>query len=357
MEQRTDIAHFLEMVHVPAFSVKGGLIDECNQDAQQRMIPTGVPVAGLITIGAEDYETMAGGCLYLTLECGGITYGASVSKLSGCDVFLLESHEENPDLAVLDLASRELRLPVGELLIQLTKLMPELSGSNPALAGAINHSVYKMMRILGNMSNAHRYETASIHAMTEQQIGPMLETAVIREAALLLSRQGITLEYTDHTAGLSALVDEEKLTQALFSLIGNAASYTTRGGWIRVNLRSTDRRILLSVTDNGTGIPDDVFPTLFNRYQRPNQPEDSRYGIGLGLPIVRQVAFIHGGTALAERPAEGGTRISLSFPIRHNPNPEFRTPEVSYGKDPKANALISLAHILPDEVYNPKKES
>lgn len=351
MEQRHDIAHFLDMVHAPAFSVKEGIVDACNLDAQQRLIPTGVPVADLIAIGAEDYEAMNGGCLCLTLECGGITYGASVTKLSGCDVFLLESHEENPDLAVLDLASRELRLPVGELMIHLNKLMPEFSSSNPALAGAVNHSLYKMMRILGNMSNAHRYETASIHAMTECQIGLMLEKNVIREAALLLARQGITLEYSDHTKGLSTLADEEKLSQALFSLIGNAASYTARGGWIRVNLRCTDQRILLSVTDNGSGIPDDVFPTLFSRYQRSNQPEDSRYGIGLGLPIVRQVAFIHGGTALAERPAEGGTRISLSFPIRHTTSPEFRTPEVSYGNDPKANALINLAHILTDEAY------
>lgn len=354
MEQQNDIAHFLEMVHVPAFSVKDGLIDACNKDAGQRLIPLGVPVTNLITVGREEYETMSGGCLYLTLESGGITYGASVSKLSGCDIFLLEPYEENPDLAVLDLASRELRLPVGELMIHMNKLLPELSTSNPNLAGAINHSIYKMLRILGNMSNAHRYETASMHAMAEKPVGPMLDTAVIKEAALLLAHQGIVLEYVDQTEGICPLVDEEKLTQALFSLIGNAASYTPRGGWIRVHIRCSGQRIILSITDNGSGIPDDVFSTLFTRYQRANQPEDSRYGIGLGLPIVRQVAFIHGGTALAERLSEGGTRITLSFPIRHNRNPEFRTPEVSFGRDPSANALVSLAHILPDELYNPK---
>jgi two-component system sensor histidine kinase MtrB len=69
---------------------------------------------------------------------------------------------------------------------------------------------------------------------------------------------------------------------------------------------------MLSVVDRGPGIAPEVLPHLFDRFAK----SDESRGSGLGLAIARRLVEAHGGTIRAERPAEGGTAISLELPIR-----------------------------------------
>jgi pimeloyl-ACP methyl ester carboxylesterase len=108
--------------------------------------------------------------------------------------------------------------------------------------------------------------------------------------------------------------DTSRLAQALSNLINNAAKYTRSGGSIQVALQSTADEAVLTVADNGLGIPPDMLERIFEMFTQVNRTLDrSQGGLGIGLALVRNLIELHGGTVTGF--SEGDNRGSV-FTIR-----------------------------------------
>jgi two-component system phosphate regulon sensor histidine kinase PhoR len=112
--------------------------------------------------------------------------------------------------------------------------------------------------------------------------------------------------------------DPAKLHDALRNLLHNATSYAPEGSPIELSARRRDDRILLSVADEGPGIPDADLPRLFERFYRVDKARSHNArdpgGTGLGLAIVKHLIGLHGGSvSVANRP-EGGAVFTLELP-------------------------------------------
>ncbi|MFN2285944.1 MAG: GAF domain-containing protein [Anaerolineae bacterium] len=89
----------------------------------------------------------------------------------------------------------------------------------------------------------------------------------------------------------------------LDNLISNALKFTAPGGHIRVRVEQQGREAILSVCDNGIGVPQDKLERIFERFYQVDGSAKRRYGgVGLGLALVRSVVAAHGGTVHAESP-------------------------------------------------------
>jgi signal transduction histidine kinase/CheY-like chemotaxis protein len=109
--------------------------------------------------------------------------------------------------------------------------------------------------------------------------------------------------------------DAERLRQMVWHLLANAVKFTPVGGRIDVALARAGERIEIAVTDDGTGIGADVLPHLFTP-QRPAGGESEARGLGLGLPLVRRLAELHGGQVSAESDGLGhGATFRVSLPL------------------------------------------
>lgn len=97
--------------------------------------------------------------------------------------------------------------------------------------------------------------------------------------------------------------------QALINLLLNAAKVTAENGSIRVLLEKRDGHVLLTVEDDGPGIPENKMKKLFTPYF-----SQSGKGTGLGLYSVMAVAEIHGGEISVNRSKLGGASFTLRFP-------------------------------------------
>jgi signal transduction histidine kinase len=108
--------------------------------------------------------------------------------------------------------------------------------------------------------------------------------------------------------------DPSLLARAIGNLIDNAANHSVDGGAIRVSVAAQGGHARVVVDDDGPGVPPERHEAIFERFFRG--PDVGRRGIagsGLGLPIVRRIAELHGGTAAIE-PAQGG-RFVIRLPL------------------------------------------
>jgi signal transduction histidine kinase len=140
----------------------------------------------------------------------------------------------------------------------------------------------------------------TILEQARQQLGPSLEKA------------GIRLELAPRAVWIHA--DARKILRILQNLVKNAAEMFPRGGGrIRIRVTTHTGWVVLSVSDNGPGLPEGIRTRLFE----PFTTAGKQGGIGLGLPIVKAITTAHGGEIRVATAAGRGTTFHMQFPRIH----------------------------------------
>jgi signal transduction histidine kinase len=116
---------------------------------------------------------------------------------------------------------------------------------------------------------------------------------------------GWSLDVPDSPVCVSG--DRDALTQAIATLLDNAAKYTPAGGHVSLTVRQTGNAAEIAVSDTGIGIDAAHLPHIFDRFYRVEEAR-SAGGTGLGLAIARQIAAGHGGDiTVSSEPGKGST--------------------------------------------------
>lgn len=356
MEPFNGYLQLLELVSCPAFSVKDGLVDVANNSAQHLLIVPGTPADRLVVTGKEDYKALVeGGCLSIVVETAESQFCAFVNRQKEQDIFLLDQEQDDPTQMALSLASSAFRSPLGNVLNGASELCKLASQMDPKAEKYLNEvfkGAYQMLRLVNNMSDVIPYTQGNLFREAldiTSTLGEMVE-----KASALLERKNIQIHFSSAVSDPVIMANREKLERALYNLILNAATFPSKleTPRIDVELKQVNNRIHMIVTDNGEGIGDDVFKTLFRRYSRRPTTEDWRHGIGLGLPLVRAVAAAHGGTVLVERLKPSGTRVTMTMEIVRYNEKLLRSPRFPHdyagGYD---HALLELSSILPADIF------
>ncbi len=140
----------------------------------------------------------------------------------------------------------------------------------------------------------------------------LLAQEVMRETEMIDSGH----EFSSNTESLSVYADKGLIKQALRILIDNAIKYSNPGGRITLSVAGKGQSALLTVQDEGIGIPPEAVPRIFDRFYRADQSRTkSTGGTGLGLSIAKWIAQRHGGHMEVLSRQDLGTRISIAIPI------------------------------------------
>jgi len=141
----------------------------------------------------------------------------------------------------------------------------------------------------------------------------------LKGEALRASREGIELDL-HLPPELLVRGDREGLMLALRNLVSNAVDWSTRGGRVEVRAAETGPTVRIQVDDQGPGVAEKNWESIFEPFQRgPARPNGSM-GYGLGLALVRTVADQHHGTVRVARSDLGGARFVLELPARVDPD-------------------------------------
>jgi signal transduction histidine kinase len=148
------------------------------------------------------------------------------------------------------------------------------------------------------------------------------DLAAVAEEAAQATRDAndgkVSIECVLPKGEVEATFDRDRAFQAAAILLDNAVRYTPEGGHVTVSVREEGDRVALEVSDTGVGIPKDQLPLVFERFHRAD-PSRSEGGVGLGLPIARQIAESHGGQIRAKSTPGAGSTFTLLLPKRSRP--------------------------------------
>lgn len=144
--------------------------------------------------------------------------------------------------------------------------------------------------------------------------GEVIAQACARLAPTAAAK-GISLLPPEPEPELAMLADAEQLGQVLINLLGNVLKYSPTGGAVRLGLERRGGQAVISVSDQGPGIPPEEQQFVFQKYYRGRGAAMRADGVGLGLAISQRVAMAHGGRLwLTSSPGQGST-FFLALPL------------------------------------------
>lgn len=355
MERTEDIVMMLDQIPDPAFLVQDGIITQVNPSASRLLIETGCSVTEMLATGVQEYAAFHSGYLALTLKRGDQLCNASVTRLNGCDLFVLNHEADRAELQSMALAAQELRNPLSTVLSVADRLFPLIGEQNDAAAleqvSKINRGLFQMLRIVSNMSDAYRYAQDSSARLETRDICSIIDE-LIAGIIPLTDYTGIHLTYESPREPIFCLVDSEKLERAVHNIVSNALKFTPAGGTVDIKLTRRKNMLYLRAQNTASDVPG-LSPANFYR-QHLRQPglDDSRFGIGLGMVLIHGAATAHGGTVLLEKTPQGGTCITMSIALRQRTDPNVRESVllVDYAGE-RDHRLLELSDSLPASLY------
>ena len=212
-------------------------------------------------------------------------------------------------------AAHELRTPLALLQAQLELFSAEHPDMQPETAEFLSllreqtERLTRLTKTLLEMSNLRQV------ARNERiRLAPMIEE-IFTDLAPLSDKCGVTLtaEGDGLMTGSDALI-----YRLIFNLTENAVKYNRPGGSVRVSVAQEPEKLLIRVSDNGCGIPEEYQQSIFQPFFRVDKSRSREYGgAGLGLSLVWEIADIHGGSVRVEESSKNGTVIAAEFPIQH----------------------------------------
>lgn len=143
-----------------------------------------------------------------------------------------------------------------------------------------------------------------------------LADEVLRESRMIDGAH----DYDSNIESIPVFADKGLIKQALRILMDNAVKYTNPGGKITLTISGNEAEAMISVRDEGIGIPPEAVPRIFDRFYRTDQSRArATGGSGLGLSIAKWIAERHGGHMEVLSRQEIGTRVSIAIPVSKQP--------------------------------------
>ncbi len=226
-----------------------------------------------------------------------------------------EARRKDEFLAML---GHELRNPLNAIrhAVQISGETPDDAEACQWAAKVVDRQSQQLSRMVDDLLDVARINRGRIDLRVEAlDLGPVLEQAIaVVRPILAQRRQNFT---SDIGSPLRVTGDAVRLQQVFGNLLTNAAKYTPENGRISLRAQNEDGEIVVTITDNGVGIPAELLPHVFDLFRQADCTLDRAMGgLGIGLNVVKSLVEMHLGRVTVESAgANAGTTVTVRLPL------------------------------------------
>lgn len=213
--------------------------------------------------------------------------------------------------------SHELRTPMTAIKGYVDNMLDGIAGDvterQERYLNRVKSNADRLTRLINDLLDLSRIDRGRTDLL-QLNIGPVEMHEVVHEAVVglrpLADEAGLKLVFKGEDC--KGLADRDRVVQMVTNLTGNAIKFTEPGGEIQVTVRSDGTGFVQTIVrDTGKGIPQEDLARIFDRF---HQVKGTMGGTGLGLPITKELAELHGGKIWAESEVGKGSAFTFSIP-------------------------------------------
>ncbi len=218
---------------------------------------------------------------------------------------------------LMDTVAHDLRSPIASIRAVLESLalgvMGKLSDNAVKRVRGAEGSADRLLRLINDLLDYDKYESGQFTLnLQSHSIQEIAYSSIVSIESLIEEKHLATnVEGTDFAVN----VDADRLTQAMVNILSNAVKFSPNGGTIKIITRQKNNYVLVEITDQGPGIPDDYKSHVFERFKQVESEAHKHKGTGLGLPIAKQVVEAHEGQIGVRDNDGGGTVFWFTVPM------------------------------------------
>jgi two-component system sensor histidine kinase KdpD len=225
--------------------------------------------------------------------------------------------------ALLNSISHDLRTPLSTVLGSATTLIDYGGTMDRAVAGdlldSIREEAERLNRYVGNLLDMTRLEGGAVNLRRDWVDVRDVLNAAAERVSRRLGKRRIERDFPPELPTVN--LDPSLLEQAIVNILENAIAYSPDGTDIEIAVYEDRANVVVSIEDEGKGIPTAELERVFEKFRRMEEPTDRGKGVGLGLSISKGFVEAMGGRIAAASPIHGdlGTRVLVSLPKNTDP--------------------------------------
>lgn len=219
--------------------------------------------------------------------------------------------------------SHELRTPLNIIFSDIQLMEFYLKGNN--ISGydeniskhfrIMRQNCYRLLRLVNNIIDISKMDSGFFTLQLKNCDIVSLVEDVITSAAGFAGNKGIEMVFDTDFEEFTIACDPEKIERVMLNLLSNAVKFTPAGGKILITLSERNDKIVVSVKDNGIGIPRDKLEVIFQRFvQIDRSLSRSNEGSGIGLSLVKSIIEAHGGSIFVKSEDSCGSEFIFELP-------------------------------------------
>ena len=235
-------------------------------------------------------------------------------ELQQAQALLRESDRRKSEF--LALLAHELRNPLAPIAngLKILRMRATSAPVSDRTVEMMERQLKHLVRLVDDLLDVGRITSGKLQLCAQRVLlHDVLQTAVESTRSLVEAR-GHQLTVDIRAPDLAVEADPDRLVQVFSNLLANSAKYTQQGGCIRVMLESETHEAVITVADNGIGIPPQSLKEVFEMFsQLGTNPARTEGGLGIGLALVYRLVQMHGGSVTA---ASQGLGMGSTFTVR-----------------------------------------
>lgn len=215
----------------------------------------------------------------------------------------------------------DLRSPLSAAFANLSLLekaldRPDLAGQRTRFLANVRRSSQAMATLIDTLLDINRMEAGELPLNRQPVAIAELLQAGAEQAAGVAEQQGKHIRVETPPDLPQALVDRDLIGRVIHNLVQNALKHTAPGGHITLAARAENGQLVVSVQDDGEGIPPEYHAHIFEKFAQVNKA--ARNGSGLGLAFCRLAVEAHGGRISVESQPHHGSTFTFTLPLQPN---------------------------------------